>query len=141
MKVRFNYADANFDNKISRTNLKELVSNIFKKEKVALEFIDYIFCSDEYLLGINQSALNHDYYTDIITFPLHDKGKPVNAEIYISIERVRENAQTHNTTFKHELARVIAHGSLHLCGYKDKSKKEIAKMRERENWFIQTILS
>jgi len=138
MKVRFNYADR----KLSftpKTALKEMVKNIFSKESTVANTIDYIFCSDEYLLQINQNALNHDYYTDIITFPLHEKGMPVQAEIYISIDRVQENATTHHTSFDQEIARVIAHGALHLCGYKDKSKADVALMRVKETSYIQNI--
>ena len=140
MAVRFNYADRKL-NGISKAPLKAIVLSIFKKEKALLDHIDYIFCSDEYLLGINQTALNHDYYTDIITFPLSDNGQPVVAEIYISIDRVRDNANQLNLPFKAELARVVAHGALHLCGYKDKSKRDVEVMRERESFYIQSILS
>ena len=138
MKVRFNYADR----KLSFTPkaaLKKMVKNIFSGESTTADTIDYIFCSDEYLLQINQKALNHDYYTDIITFPLHEKGMPVLAEIYISIDRVQDNATTHNTPFDQEIARVIAHGALHLCGYKDKSKVDVALMREKEGAYINNI--
>jgi rRNA maturation RNase YbeY len=138
MKVRFNYADR----KLSFTPkaaLKEMVIKIFSKENTTVETIDYIFCSDEYLLQINRNALNHDYYTDIITFPLHEKGMPIQAEIYISIDRVQENATTHNTLFGQEIARVIAHGALHLCGYRDKSKADITLMREKEVTYIKNI--
>ncbi len=138
MKVRFNYADR----KLSFTPksiLKQLVQNIFASEHVEADYIDYIFCSDEYLLKINRAVLNHDYYTDIITFPLSEKGEPIKAEIYVSIDRVKDNASIHNTTFGKELARVIAHGSLHLCGYKDKSKADIALMREKESSYIHNI--
>ena len=116
-----------------------MVAAIFKQENVPCNIINYIFCSDEYLLQINQSALNHDYYTDIITFPLSDKGQPIDAEIYISIDRVKENAPIHNTTFKQEIARVVAHGALHLCGYKDKAKKDVEIMREKEEVYIANL--
>lgn len=138
MKVRFNYADRKSG--ISPTTLfKELVKNVFINENVAFDTIDYIFCSDEYLLEINRQALNHDYYTDIITFPLQDKDEPVTAEVYVSVDRVKENAEAHNTTYKMELARVIAHGALHLCGYKDKTKTQIAQMRAKEAFYIQDV--
>lgn len=138
MKVRFNYADRKlcFTPKAS---LKEMVKNIFSKENTIADTIDYIFCSDEYLLQINRNTLKHDYYTDIITFPLNDKGMPTQAEIYISIDRVQDNATTHGSSFDQEIARVIAHGALHLCGYKDKSKADIALMREKESSYIHNI--
>ena len=138
MKVRFNYADR----KLSftpKSALKEMVKNIFSKENTTADTVDYIFCSDEYLLQINRNSLNHDYYTDIITFPLQEKGMPVLAELYISIDRVQDNARMHNTHFNQEIARVIAHGALHLCGYKDKSKPDVALMREKETSYIQNI--
>jgi probable rRNA maturation factor len=138
MIIRFNYADRKL-NGVNKTSLKEMVATIFLQEKVQYNSINYIFCSDEYLIQINRSALNHDYYTDIITFPLSSKGQPVEAEIYISVERVVDNATTHNTTFKQELARVIAHGALHLCGYKDKAKKDIEVMREMEGFYIKDL--
>jgi probable rRNA maturation factor len=138
MMIRFNYADRKL-NGVNKTSLKQMVITIFLQEQVQYNSIDYIFCSDEYLLQINHSALNHDYYTDIITFPLSAKGRPVDAEIYISIDRVKENAITHSTTFKQEIARVIAHGALHLCGYKDKNKKDIEIMREKEGFYIDNL--
>lgn len=138
MIIRFNYADRNL-NGINKTTLKEMVRTVFSQEKIQCSTINYIFCSDEYLLQINRLALNHDYYTDIITFPLSSKGQPVEAEIYISIDRVKENAITHNTSFKQEIARVIAHGALHLCGYKDKTKEDIELMREKEGVYIKNV--
>jgi rRNA maturation RNase YbeY len=138
MKVRFNYADRKLPFS-PKSALKEIVKTIFSTEKVEARCIDYIFSSDEYLLEINRNALNHDYYTDIITFPLQEEGLPVEAEIYISIDRVKENAIAHNETFKNEIARVIAHGALHLCGYKDKLKADIIIMRERELFYIKNI--
>ena len=119
-----------------RQTLKTFLHSIFKKEKVALESLTYIFCSDQYLLEINRQYLNHDYYTDIITFNLAQDPKLVSGEIYISIDRVRDNAQNFNTSFKQELHRVIFHGALHLCGYKDKTPKEEKLMREKENKYL-----
>lgn len=135
MKVRFHYADKQLSYS-PKAELKEMVASIFKKEKKALSHIDYVFCSDEYLLGINQNYLKHDYYTDIITFPLSGKGQPVEAEVYVSLDRVKENARTLNTLFAQELKRVLAHGALHLCGYKDKSKADKEVMRSKEDTYI-----
>lgn len=139
MTVRFNYADRKLSPAINKTQLKEMVLSVFKSEKVELEIVDYIFCSDAYLLEINRTMLHHDYYTDIITFPLHDKGQPVAAEIYISTDRVKENASQLNQHFTTELARVIAHGTLHLCGYKDKTKKDAEIMRAKEGFYISNL--
>lgn len=99
---------------------------------MSIEAINYIFCDDAYLLKINQQYLYHDTYTDIITFQLSPKGQALLSDIYISVERVRENASLFNTSIKRELHRVIFHGALHLCGYKDKTKADALKMRMAE---------
>lgn len=96
----------------------------------------FIFCSDAYLLEINRQYLQHDYYTDIITFDLGEAGN-IDGEIYISVERVKENAGLMQTSFKEELHRVIFHGVLHLCGYKDKLKSERLEMRSKEDRLLQ----
>ena len=119
-----------------RTRLKSFLPILFKKEKKQLESLQYIFCSDAYLLGINRQFLQHDYYTDIITFDLSEPGHPINAEIYISVDRVKENAQTFTNTFTRELHRVIFHGALHLCGYKDKKRGEEELMRKMEDKYL-----
>nr|WP_243745597.1 rRNA maturation RNase YbeY [Segetibacter sp. 3557_3] len=118
--------------------LKSFIERIFEGERQGLERLDYIFCSDEYLLDINRSFLNHDYYTDIVTFDLSAaSGSPIIGELYISIDRVVENAGLLNCDVQHELLRVIFHGSLHLCGYKDKTKSEITGIREREDYYLR----
>ncbi|SHI29974.1 rRNA maturation RNase YbeY [Arenibacter nanhaiticus] len=94
--------------------------------------LEYIFCDDEYLLKINQEYLAHDTYTDIITFQ-YSEGSSISGDIFISVERVRENAKEYGVDFDQELLRVMAHGVLHLLGYKDKSDREAALMREKEN--------
>lgn len=116
-----------------RTKLKRFIPAVFKKNGKSLEALNYIFCSDEYLLAINVKHLNHNYYTDIITFDLSGKGLPTFGEIYISIDRIRENASKHGTTLNEELHRVIFHGALHLCGFKDKELNDIKQMRLAEN--------
>ena len=98
--------------------------------------INYIFCDDEYLLKVNQDFLNHDYYTDVITFD-YVKGKTISGDIFISITRIKENAITlSDNDFERELIRVLAHGVLHLCGYKDKSEGDQKIMRAKENFYI-----
>jgi probable rRNA maturation factor len=114
-----------------KTNLKLFLEDLFKREKRKSGDIQYIFCSDNYLLKINRQFLDHDFYTDIITFNLG--GKQINAEIYISLDRVKDNAHQFGEPYRRELLRVIFHGALHLCGYKDKTKSEITLMREKEN--------
>lgn len=122
----------------SRSFLKDFIINVFKSEKTAFETITYVFCDDEYLRTINKDFLFHDYYTDIITFNLAENKKPVIGEIYISIDRVRENATTHQQPFSRELRRVMFHGALHLCGYKDKTRQEIFSMRQKEDYYLGT---
>lgn len=119
-----------------RTSLKNFIKTLFKKEKVGLITLNYVFCSDEYLLDINRRFLKHDTYTDIVTFNLTNDKNKVEAEIYISVERVKENAKTLHVSFKNELHRVIFHGALHLCGYKDKLKTEKQTMRELEDHYL-----
>ena len=115
-----------------RTRLRKFIGQQFKKEGKKLGALNYIFCSDEYLLAINREFLHHDFFTDIITFDLSEKGQPINAEIYISVDRVLDNAAKYNSSFKKELHRVIFHGVLHLCGYKDKKPKDAQIMRQME---------
>ncbi len=117
----------------NRKALKAFIPQLFKKEEKAFESLSYIFCADDYLLQVNNNFLQHDFYTDIITFDLSlSKTSPTIGEIYISVDRVKENAITHQTTFELELHRVIFHGALHLCGYKDKNKKDSLLMRDKE---------
>jgi probable rRNA maturation factor len=118
-----------------RTRLKAFIEKIFRSERKPLFGLNYVFCSDKELLKINQDFLHHDFYTDIITFDLSE-GPAIQGEIYISIERVRDNASKLGVSFKSELHRVIFHGALHLCGYRDKSKIEAKKMREKENFYL-----
>ena len=116
-----------------RGKLKSFIISLMKKEGFKPKDISIIFCSDKYLLEINKQHLNHNYFTDIITFDLTTKNeKETTAELYISTDRVKFNAKDYNTTLTNELHRVIFHGILHLCGYKDKSKKDIALMRSKE---------
>jgi len=120
-----------------RRDLKIFIKNIFKKEKMELKSLTYIFCSDEYLLEINKTQLKHNYYTDIITFDLSEIPEKIIGEIYISTDRVRDNAASLGLTIKEELHRVIFHGALHLCNYKDKTPKEIKEMRIAEDQYLQ----
>jgi len=114
---------------------------MLKKQGKRVEAINYIFCTDEYLLDLNRQHLNHDTFTDIITFELSDKNQPLVSDVYISIHRVRENARSFSTSFNDELHRVIFHGALHLAGYKDKSKKDSALMRQMENKWLSLYCS
>lgn len=117
--------------------MKLFVETLFRLEKKNLKNLNVIFCTDNALLAINREFLNHDYYTDIITFPLSTKGQAVEAELYISVDRVRENAKKQDIPFSTELHRVLLHGCLHLTGYNDKSSQQIKKIREREDHYLR----
>ena len=133
-KVYFFYEKRGFPLE-NRNVLKSFIESVFKKEKKKLSSLNYIFCSDKRLLEINRTYLKHDYLTDIITFDLSE-GPATTAEVYISVDRVKENARNNKVSFKNELHRVIFHGALHLCGYKDKKKEEIAVMRLKEDQYL-----
>jgi len=121
----------------NRNRLKKFLITLFKNEDKKLDSINYIFCTDRFLLNVNRHYLNHNYYTDIITFNLSDnKSDPIKAEVYISLQRVRENAKRLQTSVKSELHRVIFHGALHLCGYNDSSKKEKDIIRSKEDLYL-----
>ena len=112
-----------------------LVSRYLKNVKTSE--ITYVFCNDNFLLEMNQNFLDHDSFTDIITFDLSESKQELQGEIYISIERVKENAKLYKTTFADELHRVIFHGVLHLCGFKDKTPKDQKIMRENEDYCLE----
>ena len=122
-------------------SLKNFIESIFKKERQSLDSINYIFCSDKIILEINKKYLNHDFYTDVITFDLSPNNKAITAEVYISIERIRENAKQLGLTIKSEFHRVLFHAALHLCGYNDKKKKDKEIMRKKENNLIAKYLN
>ncbi len=122
----------------NRTALKTFLPTVFSKHKKQLSNLTYIFCSDDYLLAINKAHLQHDFYTDIITFDLSETPRQITGEIYISTDRVRDNAATLGVSIKKELHRVIFHGALHLCGYKDKNKKQQKEMRATEDRYLIT---
>lgn len=137
--IQFHYTSP--VNIVHRSLLKDCIATLFRREKTRLTELNYIFCSDAYLLNINQTYLQHDDYTDIITFELSDEPGKVKGEIYISIDRVKENAGTFKVSFQQELRRVVFHGALHLCGYKDKTNKDIQAMRAAENKYLSYFLS
>jgi len=119
-----------------RKKLKLFIEKIFKIERKELKGLHYIFCTDEYLLKINQRFLKHDYYTDIITFDLSETNK-IYGEVYISVDRLKENAVKYNTSSSDELHRLLFHGAIHLCGYKDKTVKEKRVMTEKEDVYLK----
>lgn len=138
-KIEINFIDIK-PVRINKGNLFAWIKNVVSRENKNINYISFSICSDEYLLKINQEALNHDYYTDIITFELNEKGEPIEGDIYISLDRVKENAKINHINYKAELNRVIIHGVLHLCDYKDKSKKEQLEMREKENYYLNLLV-
>lgn len=123
------------------TVIKTVLNTIFANEETNYKSLSYIFCSDEYLLTLNRQFLQHEDFTDIITFNLAADNSPVIGECYISINRVKDNANLYNTTFMNELLRVIFHGALHLCGYTDKLQHDVLIMRNKENHYLQLFLS
>jgi probable rRNA maturation factor len=114
------------------------IQRVVKAEKSAIQSLNYVFCTDKYLLGINQEYLNHDTLTDIITFDYSEAAGSLEGEIYISVPRVRENARLLGVGFEIELHRVMIHGVLHLLGYKDKTSKDKAAMRAAEEKYLTT---
>ena len=124
------------DFKISKAvNWKKWIESAVKSEGFETDEINYIFCDDEYLLQINQDYLQHDYYTDVIGFQ-YSEGKELSGDIYISVERIEDNAQKNSVDFKNELARVVIHGILHFMNYKDKTPEDAEKMRKAEDKYI-----
>lgn len=135
MQIQFFFLSTNISLR-ERTRLKKFVSAIFREKNYRVSHLNYIFCNDEYLLQINKKHLNHDYYTDIITFDFSEKVGDVEGEIYISTDRVIENAATMKCTITAEIHRVIFHGALHLCGFTDKKPSERLKMRAAEDMLL-----
>ncbi len=135
MPINFFKADVKF--RISKASLlKSFILKTYTATRTKTLSLNCILCSDDYLLNINKEFLQHDYYTDIITFPLEETTKKTTAEIYMSVERIADNAIKNKTTFENEFNRVLFHGVLHLCGFGDKTKQEKIKMREKEDLWI-----
>jgi rRNA maturation RNase YbeY len=122
-----------------KTKLKEFLCSIFQNEMVEFERVNFIFCKDDYLLKLNQQYLGHDSYTDILTFNLSSKEKLIFSEIYISVDRVNDNAASLKISFTLELFRVMIHGILHLCGYSDHVMREKKIMREKEDFYLNQL--
>jgi probable rRNA maturation factor len=115
---------------------KSWLQSIIKAEGFTLNQLNYIFCSDEYLLNVNRQYLDHDFYTDIITFDNSEDEGRIEGDIFISIDRVRDNAQELNKSFEEELRRVLAHGILHLVGYDDIDDDQELEMRDKEDFYL-----
>ena len=125
----------------NRLKIKKWIKQVAADEGYMIMDLNYIFCSDEYLYQINLEYLNHPTYTDIITFDNSEEKKNLEGDIFISIERVRENAIIQKTTFDKETLRVLSHGLYHLCGFKDKSKEDKKIMRQKEDEAILKFYS
>ncbi len=125
---------------LHEAKLQYWLQEVCKEEKAVISTIDYILVSDDFLLEINQKYLNHSTYTDIITFNLGDENA-IEGEIYISVDRVEENAQKFNVNSYHEMRRVIIHGLLHLIGYDDQTTSEKKKIRSKEDYYLSKYQS
>jgi len=137
--IFFNNADKSTSLR-SRTELKTFINKQCLKEGVQTETLQYVFCSDAFLLDINKRFLNHNFYTDIISFDLSEQKGSLIGDVYISIDRVKENAKTEGNLYTHELLRVIFHGALHFCGYKDKKPADQKTMRSMEDKWLKAYL-
>lgn len=122
----------------SEDEVKQWLQIIVKQEEKELDYVNYIFLTDEALLLKNKEFLNHDYYTDIISFQMEQH--PIAGDIFISIDRVKENANTYGISFMSELLRVISHGMLHFIGFGDKTEEEIKEMRAKEDYYLKLYL-
>jgi rRNA maturation RNase YbeY len=125
---------------LKSTHLKNCLKEIILSEKRITGDISIVLTTDEYVLKVNQDFLQHDYYTDIITFD-YCEGNMVSGDLIISLDRVRENSQIQLTSIEEELFRVVYHGVLHLCGYGDKTEKEIIEMRAKEAFYLNLFVS
>ena len=137
--IFFNNADKSTSLR-SRTELKTFINKQCLKEGVHIETLQHVFCSDAFLLDINKRFLNHNFYTDIISFDLSEQKGSLIGDVYISIDRVKENAKTEGNLYTHELLRVIFHGALHFCGYKDKKPADQKTMRSMEDKWLKAYL-
>jgi len=124
-----------------KTKIRHWLNSVTQQEKHSIIQLNYIFCADEYLLQLNQQYLEHHTYTDIITFDNSEKKGFIESDIFISIDRVKENAANFKVRFIHELYRVMVHGVLHLCGYVDKTKAEKEVMRSKEDFYLGEMIS
>jgi rRNA maturation RNase YbeY len=132
--IRFHMEDVTLTLPFTAESLSSWLEDVIQSEGKTLVGLDFIYCSDEYLLEVNKEYLNHDYYTDVITFPYQNEA--VEGDVFISVDRVKENAAAESVDFSHELCRVMVHGVLHLCGYEDHTPELKAQMRGQENHYL-----
>ena len=140
LKINFFTVDFQFNFK-NKKQIKSICEYILSNENPKKGSINFIFCSDNYLLEINKKYLNHNTFTDIITFENYDEQNNLMSDIFISIERVKENSKKFNIKFNDELSRILIHGVLHIAGYKDKTKKEKILMTKKEDEYLLNVIS
>ena len=134
--INFNYeTDFSLEDE---ARISDWIVKVIEEEKHKLEEVNYVFCDDGYLHKLNVEFLNHDTLTDIISFD-YSVGKVIQGDVFISVERVAENAIDYKVSFLEELHRVIVHGILHYCGYNDKTDKDAVLMRSKENYYLSTL--
>lgn len=135
-RISFHFQNTSFTF-TQRTLLKQWMLDCIRKEKKSCAWIRIIFVSEDFLLGLNKKYLQHTTHTDIITFPFNPPGKALEAELYIGIQRVKENAEEYSVPFKEELQRVMIHGILHLCGYQDANARQQKIIRKKEDAYLK----
>ena len=136
MKIFFHKESVSFP--LDTSAINNWIENAVSSLGYSLKNLSFVFCDDEYLKNINIKYLGHDYYTDVISFD-YSKEEGLVGDVFISVERVKENAKNFKVSFNEELFRVIIHGVLHLCGFNDKTDKEIKEIRKQENHFLSLI--
>lgn len=134
--INFFYLQDKFADSINEAYIRNWLRSVISSENKKEGEIQYVFCDDEYLIKINRDFLDHDTYTDIISFPSTESATVISGEIFISIERIYENADIMKTSFDDELHRVIVHGALHFIGYEDHTPDEKAEMRNKEDYYL-----
>ncbi|MDR1458733.1 MAG: rRNA maturation RNase YbeY [Bacteroidales bacterium] len=139
MNICFYNEDVNYV-LVSKQKIRSWLSLAVVQEGKELGEISYIFCSDDYLLTINKQYLNASYFTDVITFD-YTEGLLISGDVFISVDRVKENARIYEQKYFREMLRVMLHGILHLCGYKDKTEQEAKQMREKEDYYLRKFNS
>ena len=125
---------------VSKLQLKSFAKELVKNENKVLKDLSFVFTDDDYLLEVNKQYLDHDYFTDVITFD-YSNFPNVSGDVMISLDRVKDNAEALGLDFELEFYRVVFHGLLHLCGYKDKKKEDVALMRSKEDLYIKMFVS
>jgi len=139
-KIHFYFSDHSFVLK-DRTKLKFFIEKSCRREKQKVQALTFVFCNNKKIRQLNKEFLNHNYNTDILTFPHSQKNSPLVADIFISLEQVLQNAKAFNVTIRNEIHRVIFHGVLHLCGYRDKTVAQVLEMKAMENKWLNEYFS